>query len=114
MSRSINYGGSEGLAAEIADVHTLLFTDLHRVETRRLAAHCVHSGRGHFDIFPVSKQSTKKPFRDGAAANISGTDKKDAFHDTSHASERESNLGLNRAKSICRLCLPGGQETAVP
>jgi hypothetical protein len=53
---------------------------LHGIETRRLAAHCVHSSRGDFDIFPVTKQSAKKPFRDGTTANVTCADKEDAFH----------------------------------
>jgi hypothetical protein len=74
----------------------------------------VHSSRGDFDIFPVSKQPAKKPFRDGATANISCTNKKDAFHGSVGASKRDPNLKSNLPKSICRLRLLGGLGTAAP
>jgi len=90
------------LAAQAADVHAFLFADLDGIETRRLAAHCVHSSRGDFDILPISKQPAKKPFRDGTTANISCTDKKDAFHGSGGASKRVSNLESNLPKSIWR------------
>ena len=90
------------MAAQTADVHAFLFADLDSIETRGLAAHCVHSSRGDFDILPISKQPAKKPFRDGTAANISCTDKKDAFHGSGGASARDSNLGSNLPESIWR------------
>jgi len=74
----------------------------------------VHSSRGDFDIFPVSKQPAKKPFRDGATANISCTNKKDAFHGFGGASKRDPNLESNLPKSICRLRELNGLETAAP
>ena len=63
-------------------------------------------------MLPISKQAVKKPFRDGTTANISCTDKKDAFHGSGGASKRVPNLELNLPKSICRLRLLSGLGTA--
>jgi hypothetical protein len=65
-----------------------------------LAAHCVHTGRNNFDVFSVPKHAAKKPFRNRAAADITRTDKEDAFHNSESASERNPNLESNRSKSI--------------
>ncbi len=101
VCRLIDHGGSERLAAKAADVHAFFFTNLHGIETGRLAADCVYPRRGYCDVFPISQQAAKKPFRDGTAANVSCADKENAFHDSGSASERYSNLELNMPKSIC-------------
>ncbi len=41
----------------------------------------MHAGRRDFDIFAIANQSTKKTFGNWAAANVTGTNKEDAFHD---------------------------------
>ena len=97
---AIDQRGGKRLAAETADVHTFLLTDLDRIETRRLPAHCVHASRGNFDVSPISEQTAKKPFRNRAAANVTCADKEDVFHDSGGASERDSNLESNLPKSI--------------
>ena len=51
----------------------------------------------------IAEQAAKKPFRHRAAANVSGADKEDVFHDSGGASERDSNLELNLSKSILLL-----------
>jgi len=76
---------------------------LHRVKTWRLTAHGMHAGRKNFDVVTVPEQTAKKPFCDWAATNIAGADKEDAFHVSDGASERHSNVGANRSKSIWRL-----------
>ncbi len=101
VGRLIDQGGSERLAAKTADVHAFFFTNLHSIETGGLAADRVHPGRGYCDVFPISQQPPKKPFRDGTAANVTCADKENAFHDSGSASARYSNLGLNMSKSIC-------------
>jgi hypothetical protein len=55
----------------------------------------VHTGRNNFDVLSVPKQTAKKPFRNRAAADITRTDKEDAFHNLESASERNSNLKSN-------------------
>jgi hypothetical protein len=67
----------------------------------------VHSSRGHLNIFSVSDQSAKETFRDGATANVTRTNKEDAFHDARRASVRGNNLGSNKSKSTEGL---GGSE----
>jgi len=42
----------------------------------------MHARRGDLDVFTIPQQTAKQPFRDGTAANVSRTDKKDAFHDS--------------------------------
>src|SRR2546430_1739482 len=67
---------------------------------KRLTAHRVYTGRNNFDVFSVPKHAAKKSFRDRAAADITCTDKEDAFHNSESASERNPNLKSNRSKSI--------------
>jgi len=59
----------------------------------------MNPGRSHFDVPPISNEATKKAFRDRAAADISGTNKEDAFHGSRRASGREIKVGLNEIKS---------------
>jgi hypothetical protein len=100
VRRTIDQRCRERLAALAADVRAFLLADLHRIETWRLAAHRMHTGRNNFDILTVPKQTAKKPFRDRTAANIACADKEDAFHVSDGASERHPNLELNVLKSI--------------
>jgi hypothetical protein len=60
-----------------------------------LAAHRVHTGRNNFNVLSVPKQTAKKPFRNRAAADITSTDKEDAFHNLESSSERNPNLESN-------------------
>jgi hypothetical protein len=39
------------------------------------------AGRCYFNVLAIAKQTPEKPLRDGTAANVSGTDKENAFHD---------------------------------
>jgi hypothetical protein len=50
----------------------------------------MHSSRGYFDVSSIPEQTAKKAFRNRAAANVTGADKENVFHDSSSASERES------------------------
>jgi hypothetical protein len=77
------------LTAQVANVCAFFRADLYRIQTWRLAAHCMHAGRKNFDVVAVSNQTTKKPFRDRAATNITCADKEDAFHGSHGASERQ-------------------------
>jgi hypothetical protein len=83
---AFNQAGREWLTAKMTDVDTFIFANLHGIQTWGLSAYRMHSGRGDFDIFSVPNQPPKKTFRDGTSANVSGTDKKDAFHDAGRAS----------------------------
>ena len=65
----------------------------------RLPAHGMHSCRRDFDIFAITNQTPKEPFRDGAAANVARADKENAFHDWRRASARMNNLKSNMIKS---------------
>ena len=76
------------LAAKMADVHALVFANLHGIQTRGLATDRMHAGLGDLDVFTISQQTAKQPLRDGTAANVSGTDKKDAFHNLRGARAR--------------------------
>jgi hypothetical protein len=100
MCRSIDQRRAKRLTAQIANVDTCFCADFDRIKTRRLAAYCVHSGRNNFDVLSVPKHAAKKPFRNRAAADISCTDKEDAFHNSDGARERYCNLKLNWSKSI--------------
>jgi hypothetical protein len=68
------------LAALITDVYTIGFTNLDRVETWRLSADCVHSGRCDFDVFAIPNEPAKQSFGNGTSADIAGANKEDAFH----------------------------------
>src|SRR5262249_30380008 len=100
---AIGQGCRHRLAALAANVCAFLLADLNRVKTRRLAAHGMHACRKNFDVFAVPEQTAKKPFRDWAATDIAGADKEYAFHVSDGTSERRSNVGANRFKSIWRL-----------
>src|SRR5262249_18801514 len=96
----IDQCGSKRLTAQTANVRSGLCADLDRIKTRWLTAHCMHTGRNHFNVFSVPKQTAKKSFRNRAAADITCADKEDAFHNLESASERASNLESNWFKSI--------------
>ena len=70
----------ERLTAQLADVYAFFRANLYRVETWRLAAHRVYTGRENVYVLTIANQTTKKPFRDRAATNITCADKEDAFH----------------------------------
>jgi len=72
--------GGERLAAQIADVHAIGFTNLHRVKTRRLSPHRVNTGRSNFNVFAVADQPAKQPFGDWTATDIAGANKENTFH----------------------------------
>ena len=78
---AIDQRRSQRLAAESRDIHVFVFAHLHRIKTRRLTAHRVHACRSDLDVLAIADQTAKKPFGDGAAANISRANKEDAFHD---------------------------------
>jgi hypothetical protein len=99
MSGAFDQRGREWLAPKVTDVHAFILANLHGVQTGRLPANGVHSSRGHLNIFSVSDQSAKETFRDGATANVTRTNKEDAFHDARRASVRGNNLGSNKSKS---------------
>ncbi len=103
MRRTIDQSCRKRLAAQAADVCAFFCADLNCVETWRLAAHRMHTGRNNFDIFTVPEQTAKKPFRDRTAANIACADKEDAFHVSDGASERHPNVELYVLKSIYTL-----------
>ena len=103
MRRTIDESCRKRLAAQAADVCAFFCADLNCVETWRLAAHRMHTGRNNFDIFTVPEQTAKKPFRDRTAANIACADKEDAFHVSDGASERHPNVELYVLKSIYAL-----------
>jgi hypothetical protein len=90
------------LAAQTADVNALIFADLDGIKAGRLPAHSMNAGRSHFDVSPISEQTAEEPFRNRAAANVTGADKEDVFHDSSGSSERVFNVELNVSKSIWR------------
>lgn len=81
MCRALDQCCGERLAAQMADIDSFSSADLDCVETGRLPAHCMNAGRGDLDIVPVAHKMMKEAFGDWAAANISRTDEKDAFHD---------------------------------
>ena len=51
---AVDQGWRERLAAEIADIHSVFCTDLHRIQTWRLSPHRMNTGRKDFDIFAVA------------------------------------------------------------
>ncbi len=112
MCRLIDQRRGKRLTAQIANVDPCFCADFDRVETWRLTAYCVHTGRNNVDVFSVPKHATKKPFRDRAAADITRTDKEDVFHSLDSASERYSNpkvepvqVNLSRGKDDSSLAL---------
>ena len=95
VCRSIHQRCRQRLTAQIANVCAYFCADFNCIKTWRLAAHRVHTGRNNFDVLSVPKQTAKKPFRNRAAADITCTDKEDAFHILESASERNPNLESN-------------------
>src|SRR5207253_2206492 len=71
----LHQSGRKGLAAEMTDVHPLVFANLNGVETWRLPSHRVNPGRCHFDVLSVPDEPIKQALRDRATANISRTNK---------------------------------------
>ena len=72
------------------DVYAFSFANLHGVKTRRLAANRVDTGGRDFNIFAISGQSTKQALGDGAATDIAGANKEDAFHGSVRAANAQS------------------------
>jgi hypothetical protein len=99
---AIDQDAGERLAAERANVDAFLFADMDGVQARRLSAHGVHAGRSDLDVFPIAKQSAEKSLSHGAAADIAGADKEDAFHDEKPAPCRLGKLRPNELKSTRR------------
>jgi hypothetical protein len=95
MCRSIDERCCQRLTAQIANVHASFCADFNCIKTWRLAAHRVHPSRNNLDVLLVPKQTAKKPFRNRAAADITCTNKEDAFHNSESASERNPNLESN-------------------
>src|SRR5204862_5719819 len=100
VCRPIDQRRGQWLTAQIANIDPGIGADFDRVKTWRLTAYRVHTGRNNFDVLSVANHAAKKPFRNWAAADISCTDKEDAFHNSQSASERNRNLKSNRSKSI--------------
>ena len=65
-----------------ADVDAFLLADLDGVQARRLSADRVHAGGSDLDVLAIAEQPAEKPFRHRAAADISGANEEDAFHDS--------------------------------
>ena len=103
MRRALDQRRGQRLTAQTADVHAFLLTNLHGVKARWLPAHRMHAGGGDFDFPPVADQPPEKPFRNRTAADVSGTDKENAFHNIEAAQTRVSNLESNGFKSTKRL-----------
>jgi hypothetical protein len=78
---ALNHIGGERFAAKVPDIDSFLFANFDRVQARRLSSHGMYAGRGHFDLLTVAEQTPEKPLCDGAATDVSGTNKEDAFHD---------------------------------
>src|ERR1043166_1064176 len=78
---SFNQRTGQRLAAQVANVYAFDFTHLHGIQTRRLAADCVNTGRRYFDVFAIAKQPPKQALGDRASADIARTNKENAFHD---------------------------------
>jgi hypothetical protein len=95
----INKGASERLAAQTADVCAFRCADFYGIQTWRLTANRVHSGRSDFDVLPIAGQAAKKPFGDRAPTNIACADEEDVFHGRS-AANAFVKLGANLSKSI--------------
>lgn len=70
----------ERLTAQAAKIDPFVLADFDGVSARRLPADGMNPGRVHFNILAIFNESAEKPFRNGTATDISGADKKDAFH----------------------------------
>jgi hypothetical protein len=80
MRGAIDQRGRKRLTAKLADVHAFIFAHLRRIQAGRLPTHRMHAGRGNFNVLAIAKHSTEKAFRNGAAANVTRTNKENAFH----------------------------------
>jgi hypothetical protein len=78
---AIDKRSGERLAAETANIDAFLFTDVDRVQARRLSANGVDTGGRNLDVFAIAEQAPEQAFSHGAAADIAGADKENAFHD---------------------------------
>ena len=58
------------------------------MQARRLSADRMDAGGCDFDVLAIAEQPAEKPFRHGAAANISCTNEEDAFHNAEPARAR--------------------------
>ena len=72
--------GGEGAAALIRDVHAHFEHGHDGMRRGRLAIHGPDAGRVHLEIPAPARGMTEYTFRHGAAADISGANKKDRFH----------------------------------
>ena len=82
---AIDEGGGERLAAQTTNVDAFITADFDRVKTWRLAAHRIDAGGGDRDVLAIAEKLTQKPFRNRTSANITRTNKEDAFHETRRA-----------------------------
>ena len=78
---AINQGRGKRLAAEAMDVDAFFCAHFNRVRAWRLSSHCVNPGRNHLNVLAISQETAEKAFRNGASANIPGTDKNDVLHE---------------------------------
>ena len=80
MGRAIDQRGGQWLAAQIANIDPFFRANLNRMQSSA-AVRARHARRPKPLRCPCDCQETaEKPFRHGAAANVTGTDEKDAFH----------------------------------
>jgi len=68
----------------------------------------MHSGGSDFDVLSIAEQTAEKPFCHRAAADISGTNKENAFHESKPARCRlpEPKIKQNQVNA------PGGYQGA--
>ena len=99
VRRALDQRRGERLAAQSADVDAFLIADMNRMQARRLAAHGMHAGGRHLNVFAVAEQPAEKALRHRASANISGTNEEDAFHGFGPARYRLGKVKSNRIKS---------------
>ena len=81
VGRAIDEGGGERLAPQPANIDAFLFANVDRMQAWRLSTNSVDAGRSDFDVFAVPNEAAEEAFSHGAAADIAGADKEDAFHD---------------------------------
>lgn len=96
----------------MTDVHAFIGADLDRVKAGRLSANCVHPGGRYFNVVAMSDQSLKKAFRNWAAANITGADEENTFHDARRTITSLCKLESEQAKSMCWEVSKGGPDVA--
>jgi hypothetical protein len=99
---SINERPCKRLALQAANISAFFGADLDCIEAGWLTEHRMHPCRDDFNILSVAQQMTKQAFGDGAAADITRTDKENVFHNSDGASERDCNVESNKFKSICK------------